>query len=125
MRTKMIKARDVAIGQEYWHSPLDTRFTRVGVNAVIYGSDSVKEVVCLAKGSFNLSYTQPDSIVAIEVPSRFIRDIPAGEKFTYGGNEYVKMNPYGHKIDGSDCRIIAMRIIDSVLYTFSGDNKEE
>jgi len=91
----------------------------------MYEGGTIKEVVCLAKGSFYLCYTPPDSMVTVEVFSRFIRDIPAGEKFTYGGNEYVKMNPYGHKIDGSDCRIIAMRIIDSVLYTFSGDNKEE
>ena len=125
MRTKMIKARDVAIGQEYWHSSLDTRFTRVGVTESMYEGGTIKEVVCLAKGSFYLFYTHPDSMVTVEVFSRFIRDIPTGEKFIYSGHEYVKMSIKGHDIDGLCGNIAAMCVSDNTLSTFSRESVEE
>jgi len=66
-----------------------------------------------------------DSLVFVEVPARRIRDIPTGEKFTYGGNEYVKMDAYGHDIDGLCGNIAAMCVSDNTLSTFSRESVEE
>jgi hypothetical protein len=94
MTTKTIKARNVNIGQEYWHDPAGVggRYVRMTGGSFVLGKDSA-EVICRdAKNGNRLMFTDPDCDVFVEKAPRLLADIPAGEQFAFGNVKYQKLD---------------------------------